>query len=221
MRKIILLILLILVAVAAGAWYSMQTLPSWAEKSGSEEQLAAKALSDKIRKQGFEKFLGSKAKDVLNGEVRFDDVEFNAILLSSLKADEDGRKLLSVSDAVRAFIKKDNIEITAIINLDKLEKVEPKARKAVEQFDRLFPFLNDSRVALTVYATPVARKNQLAVKDDFHIKVGAIPISNDSLRALGAKVERANTTELGVKYLSIKSVLLEDGEIILGVVPRL
>lgn len=76
-------------------------------------------------------------------------------------------------------------------------------------------------MALTIYVTPIARRGKLAVKDDFHIKVGAIPISNDSLRALGAKVEQANDKELAVKYVSIKSLRLTSGEITLRVDPRL
>jgi len=140
-------------------------------------------LSEKIKRQGVAKFLGSKFTDVLDGSVAFDETEFNAVFLASLKSNKDGKKLLAVSDAVKAFIHDDEIELTAVINLEKLELVEPKARKAIEKFDRIFPFLNDSRVALTVYGTPVARDGKVAIRDDFHIKVGAIPISNDSLLA--------------------------------------
>lgn len=220
MRKIILLILFLIISAATIAWYSMQSLPGWADDSKSQAQTNAEQLSEQIRTKGINKFLGSKVADVMKGKVSLDDVEFNAILLASLKSDPDGRKLLSVSDAVRAFIKDDYIEITAIINLDKLEKVEPKARNVIEKFDRFFPFLNKSRVALTVYATPIARSNKLAIKDDFHINVGAIPISNASLRALGVKVERANRSELAIKYLSVKSVNLVSGKINLGVSAR-
>jgi len=221
MRKIILLIILVLIVISVGAWYSMQSLPSWADNKKTQEQLTTDNLSEKIRKEGIRKFLGRKASDVLKGQVIFDEMEFNAILLASLKDDKNGRKLLSVSDAVRAFIKDDHLKITAIVNLDKLEKVEPKARKAIEKFDRFFPFLKDSRVALSIYVTPIARKNKLAIKDDFHIKLGAIPISNDSLRALGAKLDRVNSTEMAVKYLSIKSIKLDEEKITLDVLPRL
>jgi hypothetical protein len=186
----------------------------------SQQDEAFKALSEKIEKQGVSKFLGNKVEQVLNGKVTFSEDEFNAIMLASLEADEDGRKLLAVSDAVKAFINKDELELSAIINLDKVEKIDPKARKAVEKLDRIFPFLNDSRVALTVYGTPIVRNGNLAIRDDFHIKVGAIPISNSSLRQLGAKVERANTTELPLKYLSVSNITLNDGEIELSVLPR-
>jgi len=141
-------------------------------------------------------------------------------MLASLKTDENGQKLLAVSDAVKAFINEGELEISSIINLDKVEKIDPKARKAVEKFDRIFPFLNDSRVAVTLYGTPIARNGNIAIKDDFHIKVGAIPISNSSLRQLGAEVERANTTDLPIKYLSISDITLREGEIELAVLPR-
>ncbi len=220
MFKFIALILLIIVIAGGVAWYSAQSLPSWFDESVSQEDVTIEHLSEEIRRQGVAKFLGAKFSDVLDGSVAFNETEFNAILLASLKADTDGQKLLSVSDAVKAFIQDDEIELTAIINLDKLEKVEPKAREAVEKFDRIFPFLNDSRVALTVYGTPVARNGNIAIRDDFHIKVGAIPISNESLRALGAQVERANTTDLELKYLALQSINLKKGEIEFGVLPR-
>jgi len=220
MLRILAFLLLIIIAVAGYAWYSAQSLPSWFNEETSQEDQAAEALSLKIKQQGVSKFLGNKVGQVLNGKVIFSEVEFNAIMLASLKADENGQKLLAVSDAVKAFINEGELEISSIINLDKVEKIDPKARKAVEKFDRIFPFLNDSRVAVTLYGTPIARNGNIAIKDDFHIKVGAIPISNSSLRQLGAEVERANTTDLPIKYLSISDITLREGEIELAVLPR-
>jgi hypothetical protein len=75
-------------------------------------------------------------------------------------------------------------------------------------------------VAVTVYGTPIVRNGNLAIKDDFHIKVGAIPISTSSLRQLGAKVERANSTDLPIKYLKISNITLTDGQVELAVLPR-
>jgi len=152
--------------------------------------------------------------------VQLSEPEFNAIFMASLKSDEKGRELLAVSDAVRAFLHEGEVELTAIINLDKVEAKNPKAREAVEKFDRIFPFIQDSRVALSVYGTPVARHGRVAIKDDFHIKVGALPISNETLRGFGVEVERANSTDLALKYLSIKSIQLKDREVGFRVQPR-
>lgn len=220
MLRFLAFLFLLAIAVAGYVWYSAQSLPKWYSQESSQQDQAVDALSKKIEKQGISKFLGNKVDQVLNGKVTFSEAEFNAIMLASLKADEDGQKLLAVSDAVKAFINKDQLELSAIINLDKVEKIDPKARKAVEKLDRIFPFLNDSRVALTVYGTPIVRNGNLAIKDDFHIKVGAIPISNSSLRQLGAKVERANTIDLPLKYLTISNITLVDGQVELAVLPR-
>lgn len=220
MLRIFAFLVLIIIAVASYVWYSAQSLPDWFNAQTSQESQAAEALSQKIKQQGISNFLGNKVSQVLNGKVTFTEAEFNVIMLASLKLDEDGQKLLAVSDAVKAFINKDQLELSAIINLDKVEKIDPKARKAVEKFDRIFPFLSDSRVAVTLYGTPIARNGHLAIKDDFHIKVGAIPISNSALRQLGADVERANTSDLPIKYLSISEIVVNDGEIELLVLPR-
>jgi hypothetical protein len=220
MLRFLAFLFLLAIAVTGYVWYSAQSLPKWVSQESSQQDQAVEALSQKIEKQGISRFLGNKVDQVLNGKVTFSEVEFNAIMLASLEADEDGQKLLAVSDAVKAFINKDQLELSAIINLDKVEKIDPKARKAVEKLDRIFPFLNNSRVALTVYGTPIVRNGNLAIKDDFHIKVGAIPISNSSLRQLGAKVERANTTDLAIQYLSISNITLIDGQVELAVLPR-
>lgn len=220
MLRFLAFLFLLAIAVAGYVWYSAQSLPNWYSQESSQQDQAAETLRQNIQQQGISKFLGNKVGQVLNGKVTFSEVEFNAILLASLQSDEDGQKLLAVSDAVKAFINNDQLELSAIINLDKVEKIDPKARKAVEKLDRIFPFLNDSRVAVTVYGTPIVRNGNLAIKDDFHIKVGAIPISNSSLRQLGAKVERANTTDLPIKYLSISNITLVDGQVELAVLPR-
>ena len=85
----------------------------------------------------------------------------------------------------------------------------------------MFFFLNDNRMALSVYGTPVARGGLLGIKDDFHLKVGAIPITNNTLRQLGIDVERANQENLLLKLLRVKAVQLRQGEIRLSVRPRL
>lgn len=214
--------IVVVLALAAGAyaWYSAQSLPAWYNDGQSQEEQVAERLSEKIKNEGVGSFLGSKVGDILTGKLELSETEFNALFLASLKLDEDGRKLLAVSDGVNAIMHDDHIELGAIINLDKVEEINPKARRSVEKVNRIFPFLKDSRVAVTVFGTPVARDGKIGIQDDFHIKVGAIPISNDSLRQLGAKVERANTSNLNLRYLSVNSIGLEKGKITLGVLPR-
>lgn len=220
MIKLVSAVLLIVVCVGGYFWYSAQSLPSWYEEQNSQEEQVVQQLSEQIKNQGVAKFLGNKFADVMNGQVVFSEPEFNALLLASLKSDPDGRKLLAVSDAVNATLHEDHIELGAIINLDEVEKIAPKARKGVEKVNRLFPFLDNSRVAVSVFGNPVARGGDVGIKDDFHIKVGAIPISNSSLKQLGAPVERANVTNLAMKYLSVQSVTLQDGQITFSVLPR-
>lgn len=215
-------ILLVVILLALGVvWYSMQSLPTWFDEQANQEQQVADALSKKISEQGVEAFLGNKILELVRGQVSFDETEFNALLIASLKLHEDGQKLLQVSDGVRAILHEDEIEIAAVINLDKVEKIDPKARKAVERFDKFFFFLDDARLAISVYGTPVVRNGSIAIKDDFHIKVGAIPISNSTLRQLGIEVERANDSELVLQLLNLSSVTLEKGNISFAARPRI
>ena len=220
MKFIAILLLVILLALGV-AWYSMQSLPSWFDEQANQEQQVVDALSKKISEQGVEAFLGNKIIELVRGEVAFDETEFNALLIASLKLHEDGQKLLQVSDGVRAILHQDEIEIAAVINLDKVEQIDPNARKAVERFDKFFFFLDDARLAISVYGTPVVRNGSIAIKDDFHIKVGAIPISNSTLRQLGIEVERANDSELVLQLLNLSSVTLEKGNISFAARPRI
>jgi len=220
MLRIVIIVVFLAAVVAGYLWYSAQSLPDWYQQNQKQADQVTEQLVEQVRREGVANFLGNKFADVMNGKVVLSETEFNAIFLASLKADKDGRKLLSVSDAVKATIHKDHIELGAIINLDKVEKINPKARQGVEKVNRLFPFLHNSRVSVSVFGNPVARQGQVGIKDDFHIKVGAIPISNHSLKQLGAEVERANATNLSLKYLSVQSIALSDGQITLDVLPR-
>lgn len=217
MLRIIFILFLVLLAVGGYVWYSMQALPSWFDDDSSQAQTALSKSQDPA---GANLLLGDKVADVMDGEVVLTEAEFNTLFLASLARDEDGRRLLQVSDAVKAFLHPDHIEISAVINLDKVEAINPNARKAVERFDKIFPFLNGSRVALSVFGTPVVRDDSVGVKDDFHIKVGALPFSNETLRGLGVDVERANRTNLSLKYLAVKQLRLAKKQVSMSVHPR-
>ena len=206
--------------IAGGVWYSAQSLPDWYEDGVDKNAQVANDLTKQIESTGVGGFLGGKLTQVLSGQLTLNETEFNALLIASLQADSDGRKLLAVSDAVNATITEHGIELGAVINLHKVEQVSPSARRSVEKVNRIFPFLDQSRVAVALHGTPVARDGRLGIKDNFSLKVGAIPISNDSLRQLGADVERANRESLNLRYLNVKSVALASGELRLGVSPR-
>ncbi len=213
-------VFIVLLLIAGGLWFSAQSLPNWFDEDTDQQARVTQDLSDQISRSGGREFLGNKLAEILSGRLSLNEAEFNALLLASLQADKDGRKLLAVSDGVNATINPNGIEVSAVINLDKLGEVDAKARDAVEKVNRLLPFLNDSRVAVALIGTPVARNGELGIKDDFSLRVGAIPISNSALRQLGAKVERANQESLDLKYLTVNSVALRSGELALGVTPR-
>ena len=221
MFRFLFIILVLAVAIGAGLWYQAQSLPSWYDEDVGSNSKITTDLSKQIRAGGAASFLSGKLSQVLSGRLSLNETEFNALLLASLQADEDGRKLLAVSDAINATITDSGIELGAVINLNKVEKISASARRNVENVNKIFPFLDQSRVAVALIATPVARNGRLGIKDDFSMRVGAIPISNDSLRQLGADVERANYESLDLKYLSVNSITLNDGELLLGVTPRL
>ena len=220
MLRIIGWIFVVILLAAVIAWFSMQSLPTWFDEESDQQDQVIEQLKTEIDRHGARQFLGKKLQQILKGELIMTEAEFNALFLASLEQDQKGREALAMTDAVKVFLHQDEVEIAIIVNLDKVEKINPKARKAVEKFDKLFFFLDGSRLSLTIFAKAVARNGQIGVTDDFRLKVGAIPITNNTLRQLGVKVERANQENLALKLLSIKSVELSEDQIRMGVTPR-
>ena len=123
MLRILSIIVVLAILVGGYAWYSAQSLPAWFDDSTNHQDQVAERLSEKIKKEGVGSFLGSKVGDILTGKLELSETEFNALFLASLKLNEDGQKLLAVSDGVNAIVHDDHIELGAIINLDKVEEI--------------------------------------------------------------------------------------------------
>lgn len=220
MIRFLLLIIFAALAFVAYAWYSAQSLPDWYQADKSREQQASQALADKIKQQGVGKFLGSKFADVMNGKLVLSEPEFNALFQASLQSSRDGRLLLQVSDAIHTEISDDGIELGVIVSLEKVSQLDSRTRKRVDEALEVLPLLEGSRIFLAVKGQPVARDGNLAIDDDFAVKIGAIPFSNTLLKQMGVPVERLARNSLPINLLSIKSVSTREGEITFGVVPR-
>ncbi len=219
MFKTLLAMLIVAIALSVYGIYSARALPSWFDEGKANGQYADDAINKQLGRGA--DLLAQKSLDILRGRVAFNEEEFNALVLASLKADKDGRRLLTVSDGIRVFLRDGEIEISAVINLNKLGKMEPKVRDAIEKFDRFFWVIEDGRVAVTLFGTPVVRRGGLAVKDTFYAKVGDVEFSNQTLRSLKVPVDEANKNELVIEYLSLKSVNVQSNNIEFGVRPRI
>lgn len=146
----------------------------------------------------------------------YSEGEFNQLLIASLANDINGQKLLAVSDNLSSKIHGSHVEFSAVINLDKVEKVSPEARKSFKKFDQFLFLLNNNKLNITVYAELVPRNGRLGIRDNFSIALGPIPISNDALRQLNVNVSRANHTNLKLNGLFIQSIKLETGSVTLN-----
>ncbi|MEM7358029.1 MAG: hypothetical protein AAF431_02910 [Pseudomonadota bacterium] len=220
MIRFLMLLIFAALAFIAYAWYSAQSLPDWYQADQSREQQASQALADQIKQQGVGKFLGGKFADVMNGKLVLSEPEFNALFQASLRSSRDGRLLLQVSDAIHTEITDDGIELGVIVSLDKVSKLDARTRKRVEDALEVLPLLEGSRIFLAVKGQPIARDGNLAIDDDFSVRIGAIPFSNALLKQMGVPVERVAKNSLPINLLSIKSVSTSEGEITFGVTPR-
>jgi len=166
-------------------------------------------------------FVQAERRQTQISNVVFTEAEFNELFLASLKADERGRLLLSVSDGLKVILNEDDVELSAVINMDKVEQIDPGAREIVENINAIFPFLENSTMSVTVYGEPIARNGQIGIKDTFSAKVGFIPLPNSILSNIGIDVARANTENLNLENLIINSVSLTQGQISFELAPKL
>lgn len=218
MFKTLLAVILVVISVLAYGIYSARALPEWFDESAANGEYVDQAINKQLGRGG--NLLAQKSLDILRGRVAFNEEEFNALMLASLKSDPDGQRLLKVSDGIRAFLRNGEVEVSAVINLEKLGELEPDVKKAMEKFDRFFWVIEDGRVAVTVFGTPVVRRGGIGVKDTFYVKVGEMELSNETLRSLKVPVEQANQAELSIQYLSLKSVNVKPNQIEFGVRAR-
>lgn len=245
MIRIFVILVVALISVAAYAWYGSQTLPDWyqptpaqtqdqqavlgaasdgsnelAEHAGAAQAHAIEQLTRTINEQGIGQFLGNKFAGVMRGELALSETEFNALMVASLQADPDGRRLLSVSDAVNARLRPDELELGVILDLNKVAQMDARARDAVAKVRDALPFLDRSKMAIAVTGQPVARNGEIGFSDDFTITIGSIPLSSALLEQLGVPVHKARSASLELRYLRVNSLQLSEQAIDLGVTPR-
>lgn len=221
MKRFFFVLLILVACVIGAAWYSSQTLPSWYQQDVSQQEKLVEDLTQQINSKGIGEFLGSKIADVMNGQLILSEVEFNALLITSLQASRDGRRVMAVSDAVKAQLGDGYVEIGAVIDLDKVAQISDDARLAVENLSKALPLLDQSKIFLSVSGQPVAQNGEISFGDDFSVKIGAMPISSKLLAQLGVPVHKASESSLPLKYMSVRSIALTKGEVILEVLPRL
>ena len=207
------------ILLTASLWYSSQSLPSWYTQE-EQESKAVGQLTDSIRKKGVSKFLAGKLADVMKGALELSEVEFNALLLASLHSTRDGQVLLSVSDAINAELRKDELEIGVVLDLNKVAEINTKYAKAVDKITEVLPLLDKSRLFIAVKGKPIAVNGNIAFAQDIGLKIGAIPISSSFLEQLGVDLNKASSVSLPIKYLRVKSVELREDEMVLGVSPK-
>ena len=220
MFRILFLLLIVIVVLVAGAWYSAQTLPSWYTQDQNAQAKSSNDLVSMIERRGAGNFLSAKLAEVMQGELKLSQAEFNALLMAGLQSSKDGRRLLSVSEAVHAQIFNDHIEFGAVINLRKVASIDAKANEAVQKLTDAMPLLDDSRLFVAVTGMPFARSGDIAFAPDVGVKIGAIPVPSGLLQQIGVPLEKITQKTLPIKYMNVKSVELQPGLILLGVSPK-
>lgn len=213
--------LLVIILLFAVAVFGASSLPAWYDPARADSYHAIDNINQLIEKKSKQKFFEQKLADFLRGEVALDEQELNALLYTKLQQKEDGRKLLAVTDGVRALVKSDHIELGAVLNLSKLKSLDSDTRRKVNKYLEKLPVLKDKKVYLAVTGRPIARNGQLAIADDLTVKIGNIPVSASMLKSLGVKTDKLQRESVKIRNISITDVRLEDKRIIASVNPDL
>lgn len=145
--------------------------------------------------------------------ISLSETEFNTLFLESLENDKNGQLLLSVSDALSTKIFPSHVELSAVINLEKVKKISPEARANVEKFDSFFLFLDENRLNVKISGEPVTRNGLVGIRDNFSIQFGPILLSNEMIRQFGLDVSKANTTSLQLNDLYVHAIELLEGHV--------
>lgn len=216
MIRFLIVILLVAVGLLTYGWFSAQSLPSWYDE-GQPTHTTQMLLRD-VEKRGLANVFGNKLAGILIGEVVFNEPEFNALVLTSLRANTDGRRLLAVSDGINIDLQDNQIEVGAILNVEKLARYEPKAKKAIEQALQFLPMIqNNGLIAVAIKGRPIARNGELAIGNDVSVAIGSFPISNGVLKTLGVKTHKISQESLRLKAIRIDSVYASKNQIKFGI----
>ncbi len=220
MLRILLFVLLVVAAVLGFSWMKATALPDWYNPATIDRSNdPVEEFSKIIQKQGIGAFFSNKLSDLLAGKLVLDQDEFNALILTSIAADQGGQELLAVSDVVRAQIYQDKLEIGSVIDIEKLKQQNTKISEQVENLVDVLPALSNEKIYLAISGQPVAQAGELAFADDIAFKLGNLTISDSLLNVLGLSIDEIKKQTLKISYLTINDVSLEGNNIGLAVRP--
>lgn len=210
-------LLLIITLVVGGSLLGFSSMPAWYDASQSGTFDAIDDISQLIEKKGKHKFFEEKLADFLRGHVTLDEEELNALLYTKLQKEKDGRRLLAVTDGVRAQIKGNSVELGAVLDVDKLQQLDAKTRAKINKYLEKLSILKGRKIYLAIEGRPISRSGQLAVADDVTFKIGSIPVPTKILESLGVSLNKLRKESVSVRNIRITDVRIENKQIIASV----
>ena len=195
-------------------------MPDWYDQTALEgANNPVEEFSKIIQNQGMEAFFSNKLSDLLAGKLILNQDEFNALILTSIAADDDGQELLAVSDIVRAQIRQDKLEIGSVIDLGKLKKNNSQIADQVNKLVDILPNLDGEKVYLAIIGQPVSKGGELTLADNLAFKIGNLAVSASLLKKLGISIDQLKKQTLKISYLTIRDVSIDGENIDLAVRP--
>lgn len=206
-KKILLILLVILVVVLCVVYYyvdKITTLPEWYTQPKTQidtdhevfRREFDKGLIDSRSKQVKEKI--DQAGRVTKKQTAVKPVSLNAedlhdLMLGQMMERGDGDSLLKSVKATHVKINSNSIETGAVVDLTKLsdQSLSGSGKELVQTATKVFPFLKDKEVHISVEGKPVMEKGKLNFGSDAKVNIGEMQMTLGELAdKLGTTVEK-------------------------------
>ena len=214
MFRFLFILVALVIACLAYFWFSAQKLPAW--YTPGDDHSSAKYEQVLQKKDA----LSNKVAQILKGELVLNSKEFGALVYTGLLASKEGREMLKMTEVLHTELRNDELELAAVVDLNKVAKRNAEARKLVSQITSYLPFISEDKVAVSITAKPLVSGGTVILGDDFTIKIGGLPLSADILDRLGAPVAEISKTPLPLSRLKVTSLDIQKDKLTLGVLPH-
>ena len=232
-KKILLILLVILAAVLCVVYYyvdKITTLPEWYTQPktqiNTDRELFRrefdKNVIDSRTKQVREKIDQAgrvTKKQTVTKPVSLNAEELHDLMLGQMMERGDGDSLMKSVKATHVKINPNSIETGAVVDLTKLsdQSLTGSGKELVQTATKVFPFLKDKEVHISVEGKPVMEKGKLNFDSDAKVNIGEMQMTLGELAdKLGTTVEKLKKNT-GVEFSDkkINDITIDNNQVII------
>ena len=231
LKKILLILLVILAAVLCVVYYyvdKITTLPEWytqpkTQINNDREVFRSefdKDVIDSRTKQVREKIDQAgrvTKKQTVTKPVSLNAEDLHDLMLGQMMERGGGDSLLKSVKATHVKINSNSIETGAVVDLTKLsdQSLTGSGKELVQTATKVFPFLKDKEVHISVEGKPVMEKGKLNFDSDAKVNIGEMQMTLGELAdKLGTTVEKLKkNTGLELSGKNFNDITIDNNQV--------